>query len=191
MAYLNAIFAFYYPKMYASYSDCMKELCLRKGGSGFAPPFYDTLFAAQTTNLGPSAYTFLHEDFLNLAYGICTVTALGAFDYTKGGHIYLPQLGYAIQFPPGCTFLLPSAALTHGNVPIAKTEVRASVVHYTAAGLFRWVAYGNMTMKQAKVANKALYDQRESERTLRAQAGLDMFSKMEELFQDQDAVFRK
>lgn len=191
MVYLNMVFAFYYPKMYASYSDCMKELCLHKGGEEFAPPFYDTLFAAQATNLGPSIYTFLHEDFLNLVYGICTVTALGTFDYTKGGHLYLSQLGYAIQFPPGCTFLLPSAALTHGNVPIAKTEVWASIVHYTAAGLFWWVAYGNMTMKQAKVANKGLYDQRQAECAQRAQAGLDMFSKVEELFKDQDAVFRK
>ena len=37
---------------------------------------------------------------------------------------------------------LPSALLTHSNIPIEEGETRYSIVQYSAEGLFRWVYNG-------------------------------------------------
>lgn len=168
----------------------MSELCLREDGPGFDPPFHDTIFAAHSANRGPGAYAFLHEDFLNLAYGVCAIQSLGRFNPKRGGHLYFPQLGFATEFPAGSTILLPSAAITHGNVPVGKNERRASLVHYSAAGLFRWVKYGFQTMKAAKIATPNLFERLQRERThVRLAEALGMFSKPNELFADQAKAF--
>ena len=83
-------------------------------------------------------------DSANLPYGWCAITALGNFDYTKGGHLILWELGLVVEFPPGSTFLLPSACISHSNVAIAKHEKRFSFTQYTAGSIFRWVDHGFM-----------------------------------------------
>lgn len=77
-----------------------------------------------------------------MAWGLCAIQSLGNFDSTKGGHLYLAQLNLAIEFPAGCTALIPSAAITHANVPVQENEVRMSIIQYTAGGLYRWLDYG-------------------------------------------------
>ena len=52
------------------------------------------------------------------------------------------DLQLVIEFPPGSTILIPSAALHHSNTPIQKGEERYSFTQYTAGGLFRWVDHG-------------------------------------------------
>jgi hypothetical protein len=90
---------------------------------------------------------------LNLAYGWCTITALGRFDPKKGGHLVIPELRLAIEFPPGSSILIPSAALTHYNLDICKEETRGSVTQFSAGGLFRWVAYGHQLKSNARAAS--------------------------------------
>ncbi|KAJ7745310.1 hypothetical protein B0H16DRAFT_1462826 [Mycena metata] len=100
---------------------------------------FGSVFASATFNLGPHAWIFKHRDFLNLPFGWCPVTALGDFDPTQGGHLVLWDLKLLIEFPPGSTILIPSATLAHSNIPVAKTEYRASFTQYSAGGLFRYV----------------------------------------------------
>ncbi|KAF8139523.1 hypothetical protein K438DRAFT_1785611 [Mycena galopus ATCC 62051] len=86
--------------------------------------------------------TRCHVDGLNLAWGWCSITALGNFDADYGGHLVLWDLKLVIRFPAGSTILLPSATLRHSNVGIAEEETRYSFTQFSAAGLFRWVDNG-------------------------------------------------
>ncbi|KAJ7671817.1 hypothetical protein B0H14DRAFT_3102332 [Mycena olivaceomarginata] len=62
----------------------------------------------------------------NLSFGLCAITALGNFDYTKGGHLILWDAKLILEFPPGTTILIPSAAIYHSNIPVAPGERRFS-----------------------------------------------------------------
>jgi hypothetical protein len=79
---------------------------------------------------------------MNLPYGWCAVTTFGKFDYKKGGHMILWELRLVVEFPPGATFLLPSACISHSNIDIDQSETRYSFTQYTAGSIFRWVDRG-------------------------------------------------
>ncbi|KAJ8496539.1 hypothetical protein ONZ45_g12413 [Pleurotus djamor] len=89
-----------------------------------------------------------HLDTVNLAWGWCAVTALGNYDYRKGGHLVLWDLGLVLEFPPGCTIIIPSATLYHSNTPIAPHETRYSVTQYSGGEIFRWVHNGFRMAKE-------------------------------------------
>jgi len=91
---------------------------------------------------GPRTVCYKHKDFANLAYGLCSVTSLGRFDPTKGGHLILWELGIVVEFPPSSTILLMSALVSHSNTTIEKNKTRYSVAHYIAGALFRWAKNG-------------------------------------------------
>ena len=99
--------------------------------------------ACTTFNFGPRTETFPHKDLKNLSWGLCSVTSLGAYDPTEGGHI-LWDLGIAVEFPPYSTILLPSAIILHSNTAIGDEETRLSITQYTSAGLFSWKAHGHI-----------------------------------------------
>ncbi|KAJ7220951.1 hypothetical protein C8J57DRAFT_1536784 [Mycena rebaudengoi] len=99
-------------------------------------PFLNGIFRACTFNLGPYTCALGHRDFANLAFGWCAITALGYFDYTKAGHLILWDCKLILEFPPGVTILIPSAAIFHSNIPIADGELRFSFTQYTAGGIF-------------------------------------------------------
>ena len=115
--------------------------------SSLKPAFKRSVFAATTYNLGPHTACFPHKDFYNLSFGMCAITALGNFDPKKGGHLVLWECGMVIEFPPGASILIPSAAITHSNVKVREGENRYSFTQYTAGGLFRWVENGFRTSK--------------------------------------------
>lgn len=82
-----------------------------------------------------------------------------------------------VRFPAGSTILVPSALITHSNVPIQKGEVRYSIVQYSSAGLFRWVYNGFMSDKDFTAkATAADKKKREEDREVRWGNGLKMFS---------------
>jgi hypothetical protein len=122
--------------MFAYYTAQMALLALWKP---LRRNFPGSIFAACNFNFGPRAVCASHIDFANLAWGWCTIMALGDFDPDRGGHLILWDLRLVIRFPPGSTILIPSALIRHSNVPIQDHEYRASFVQYTASGLFRWV----------------------------------------------------
>ncbi|KAJ7695268.1 hypothetical protein B0H14DRAFT_2650629 [Mycena olivaceomarginata] len=55
---------------------------------------------------------------------------------TKGGHLILWDAKLILEFPPGTTILIPSAAIYHSNIPVAPGEHRFSFTQYTAGGIF-------------------------------------------------------
>lgn len=135
-----AAFSQFGSDLHKFYRERMKELC--EHHPHLSPLFSNTVFAAASFNLGPQAICIPHVDWVNFAYGWCAVVALGNFDYTKGGHFVIPSLKLAIQFPPGSTLFIPSALLTHYNLPIAEGETRRSFTQFSAGNIFRWIAYG-------------------------------------------------
>lgn len=126
--------------------------------------------ASTTFNLGPKTCTFPHKDLKNLSWGWCSVTSLGNYDHTKGGHLVLWDLKLAIEFPPYSTILIPSAILMHSNTAIGADEERLTITQYSSAGLFAWQAYGNKP--KGKSSKSPLFWWKKP---------LHMFSKMGEL----------
>ncbi|KAE9393769.1 hypothetical protein BT96DRAFT_967126 [Gymnopus androsaceus JB14] len=87
--------------------------------------FGKSVFASVSFNMGPYTVSWPHTNDHNLV--------------SCGGHLVLWDLGLIIHFPPGSTILIPSALLTHSNIPISSNEIRYSIIQYSSAGLFRWV----------------------------------------------------
>lgn len=141
------------PKLHQHYVDYMDDL--KKQYPELKFPFEKSIFPTTTYNLGPRTVSYPHIDFANLAFGWCAITALGSFDYKKGGHLILWDLNLVIEFPPGSTILIPSAILSHSNTTIDEQERRYSVVQYAAGGLFRWVDNGYQTADSLTAEEKA------------------------------------
>lgn len=118
------------------------------GGGGAGPGIW-----INETHNSKRAAAYLHNDYNNLAHGWCAIQSLGDFNPKTGGHLVMYQLGLVVEFPPGSTILLPSATVTHGNVPVGAHKNRASIIRFSAAGVFRWVEYGFRTEKQFKEEN--------------------------------------
>jgi hypothetical protein len=104
--------------------------------------YSNSAFPAATFNFGPQTVLRNHRDTGNAPGTWCSITALGNYDSTKGGHLILFDLGLVIEFPPGSTILIPLGSLHHGNTPVQEGEDRYSLVQYCPGGLLRHVAYG-------------------------------------------------
>lgn len=178
--FASNVFGSWAPKLHANYSDNLNALLgahpkLRRN-------FSNSVWAASTFNFGPKVFCRMHRDYANLPYGWCSVTALGDFDPTKGGHLVLWDIKLVIEFPPGSTILLPSAAISHFNTPICRGESRSSFTQYTAGGLFRWVAHGfqKATVYLKDKTPEELHQIAE-ENEARCQLGLSLFSTIDEI----------
>ena len=128
------------------------------------PAFSNSVFACTSFNFGPRVVTVPHKDHLNLAYGWCSITPFGNFDHKRGGHLVLPDLKLAIEFPVGSTILIPSALFTHYNLPIGDEETRRTVTQFSAGGIFRWISYGYQpkgVALRASVEGKKWWEDRE------------------------------
>ncbi|TFK85202.1 hypothetical protein K466DRAFT_495211 [Polyporus arcularius HHB13444] len=144
----------YVPEIYNEYARTLDEVC--EEDPSLRRPFTNNVFAGVTFNLGPRVVTRRHRDHLNLPFGWCSITVLGDFDYERGGHLVLWDLGLVIEIPPGATFLIPSAILEHSNLDIAEGETRMSLTQYSAGGLFRWVRCGSRTQRAFEQAGHTL-----------------------------------
>jgi len=138
------------PELYNLYKTQMDRLL--KEDENLKMPFEKSVFASTAFNFGPRVISTPHKDNLNLAYGWCSITALGNFDPRAGGHLVLPELKLALRFPPGSTVLVPSAAFTHYNLLIPSEDTRHSITQFSAGGLFRWIAYGFQHKRDAVAA---------------------------------------
>ena len=126
------------PKLHQLYEDQLVAVMARD--KTLTPPFPDSVFACAAFNFPPNAISIPHRDHLNVAYGWCSITALGNFSHQTGGLIVLPQLKVAIVFPAGSSIFIPSALLDHYNLPIGPDETRSSITQFTAGGIFRRIA---------------------------------------------------
>ncbi|KAJ7699405.1 hypothetical protein B0H16DRAFT_1349266 [Mycena metata] len=185
----SSIFGTFAPKLFCDYITYLQPLF--DHDPNLRHNFTNSIFPAVTFNLGPQSVTFGHVDHLNRPDGWCVVTNDGDFDYKRSAHLYLKQLKLVVEFPPAATAAIPSAVIEHGNTPLAPDETRYSITQYAAGGLFRYVKYGFRTVKQLLKQKggqglKAAYDGAPGERHA---AGLDLFSKVDELAADHAACF--
>ena len=114
---------------------------LELGTKSIRRTFQGHPMAGTTFNFGPQSCCYPHKDFKNLSWGWCSITSLGTYDPTKGGHLALWDLKLVVEFPPYSTIFIPSALLMHGNATIASDETRMTVTQYNSGGLFTWVAH--------------------------------------------------
>ncbi|RXW15650.1 hypothetical protein EST38_g10208 [Candolleomyces aberdarensis] len=146
-----------------------------------SPNFAASVFCSTTYNFGPSVVCDFHNDHLNWSTGICAITSGGTFNYKKGGHLVLKEYKLIIEFPPCVTILVPSAMVTHGNLPIEPNEYRISVTQYTAGGLFRWVDYGFKPASDYQASRKTDPDATFREGEARWKQNINLFSKLSDL----------
>ncbi|KAL0572063.1 hypothetical protein V5O48_009902 [Marasmius crinis-equi] len=180
--YQSAAFARWSPENYQLYQETKTFIQEHEDTYQLRWNFNGSVFACATVNFGPQTCTFKHRDVQNLPHGWCAVTAMGSFDYRKGGHLVLWDLGVALEFPPGSTILLPSATLLHSNIPVGPNETRTSYTQYSAGPLFRWVKYGGRNLGQLEEQDKAAYEKHVA--GLKAKAGLagiERFSTLDDL----------
>lgn len=145
--------------------------------------FQNSVFGSATFNFGPNAWTYRHRDVANPPFGLCTVTAMGPFDWTKGGHMVLWDLRLVIEFPPGATILLPSATIAHSNIPVQPGDQRASFTQYTAGSLMRFVDNGFRTEGELAEADPEEYQRLWEAKSRRWEMGVGLFSTVEELLE--------
>jgi hypothetical protein len=176
-------FAWYAPKAYAHVRAAMEALHASQPELCFN--FINSIYAAATFNTGPNTVTFNHKDAANYPGSWCSVTSLGDYDPTKGGHLYLCELELCVEFPPNCTVLLPSAGVRHGNTPIQPREKRFSITQYIAGGLMRWVAHG---FRPASGLSDAQRMARECAAGEGPDAMLDRFSEFWDLDEDRASL---
>ncbi|KAF8188435.1 hypothetical protein K438DRAFT_1486852, partial [Mycena galopus ATCC 62051] len=138
--FASTAFCLWAPRLYGYYVDYNTRLHFRF--SHLRRPFKTSVFSCAAFNFGPNAWTFKHRDICNLPFGWCAIQALGDFDPTRGGHLVLWDLQLVVEFPPGALILLPSATISHSNVPVQSGDKRASFTQFTAGGLFRFVDSG-------------------------------------------------
>jgi hypothetical protein len=133
-------------------------------------------------NVGRHTASYPHTDTANLAQSWCSITAIGDFDPKLGGHLVLKELGLVIEFPASSTVLIPSALITHSNVPVREHEARFSIVQYAAGGLFRWVENGFMTDREwrSKATAKQATERKMAD-VERWRMAASMFTTLEEL----------
>ncbi|KAF8209351.1 hypothetical protein K438DRAFT_1493045, partial [Mycena galopus ATCC 62051] len=74
----------------------------------------------------------------------------GEFNPEKGGHLVLwdCNLNLVIEFPTGALILIPSATLSHSNVPVQQGDKCASFTQFSAGCLFCFVDNGFRTEQQ-------------------------------------------
>ncbi|KAG7097794.1 hypothetical protein E1B28_005113 [Marasmius oreades] len=176
-------------KMSAEYQALLKDLTQRDGD--LKPPPHPNpgggFWAAATTNTGPATCAKPHKDHQNYAPGWCAITPFGEFNPDQGGDLILYEIGLRIRFPPGATILIPSAIITHANLPIHPGETRYSLVQYTAGALFRYKHNGfkNDTEMEARGKDpqerKASIQKQEEDRKVRQKEGLDLYTHYDEL----------
>jgi hypothetical protein len=177
--FASGAFSTWMPKLYAYYKEKMGALYERY--PELTRTFNNSIWSTSTFNFGPQTVCFDHIDFKNLSFGMCSITPLGDFDPTLGGHLILWDLKMVIEFPAGTTAIIPSAVLRHSNTSIQKGETRMSFTQYTAGGLFRWVDYGFQTVTAFLASKKWARTELEKEGATRWQMGLGLFSTLKEL----------
>jgi hypothetical protein len=168
------------PEQFKHYARCRDTLLERY--PDLHPNFPDSPWAAATINFGPKTACFRHLDCNNLAFGCCSITALGDFDPKAGGHIILWECGLVITFPAGSTVIIPSACVSHSNTAIQSHETRYSFTQYSAGGLFRFIERNfQLNDDFLESLNEAERAEEEEKSRRRLEWGLSLFSTFEAL----------
>lgn len=178
--FILATYALWHPKAYRYYKTKLDKLW--EGRPELGPRLFPrSIMPTAAFNLGDQVVTKKHIDSQNCPFGWCTITALGDFDASKGGHIVLWDLGVVLEFPAGACVCLPSALVTHSNIPTSAGEIRMSFTQYCAGEIFRYVENGLQTDKALEQGDPAIMLYQINFRETRIEEGYKMFSKVEDL----------
>ena len=121
-------------------------------------------YPCMAINFGPHVRSKTHKDFGNAPQTLCAVQAVGFYDHTKGGHLYIKELNLLIPFPHASSILLPSALFTHSNTPVAHDEIRLSFTQFVPGGLLRYVHNGFRTEEEILRRSKKEYREKMAEK---------------------------
>lgn len=176
---VTALFRYNAPKLYRHCANQVDELLAHH--EDLQRPFSHSVYTTFTANMGPASATFKHVDSQNDTHVWCAITNGGNFDFRKGAHLILYDFKLIVEFPPGCTALLPSATVSHGNTAISPGETRYSLTQYINGALFRWVRNGFRPVSALTRREKAANDYDAEDRCAEV---LGMFSKLEEIVAD-------
>ena len=139
------------------------------------------VYPSHSFNLGLQTTSSPHKDVANLAPSWCSITSISDFDPKLRGHLVLEELGLIVEFLPSSTILIPSALITHHNLPVKVHEMRYSIVQYAAGGL---AANGFKTDKAwREKATAEMKDQRKRDDENRWANFVDMFTTYDELIE--------
>ncbi|KAJ7591275.1 hypothetical protein C8J56DRAFT_781964, partial [Mycena floridula] len=166
----SASFQLWFPDLYEYYQQ--HTSILFEHHPELKPNWPRSIYACCTVNFGGRVRCFRHRDPNNLAFGMCAVTALGKFNHKKGGHLVFDELKLVVEFPHGTTCWIPSASLTHSNIPVTEGEQRVSLTQYSAGPIFRYIHNGFRTQDALKVEDPALYALNMEENKTRWKMGL-------------------
>lgn len=184
--FFPATYALWHPKAYQYYIANLNKLWEEH------PMLHPTLFPKSimpsvTFNLGTRVVTKKHVDSQNCPFGWCTITALGDFDASKGGHLLLWDLGLALEFPAGACICLPSALITHSNIPTSENETRMSFTQYCSGEIFRFIENGFRTDSDLTEKDPAILLFRKNVRKDRIKKGYEMFSNINDLMRSPES----
>ncbi|KAF9472356.1 hypothetical protein BDN70DRAFT_818808 [Pholiota conissans] len=179
--FASTSFAGFAPRLYSYYKDHLDPLYDHQPDLKRIFPARLSVFPTAAFNFGPNAWTYKHRDVTNCAFGWCAIQALGDFDAEKGGHLVLWELKLVVEFPAGALVLLPSAVITHSNIPVAEGDKRMSFTQYAPGGLFRYVDHGFRLEKDLKKEDPELYQDVLRLQPKRWEMGLGLLSMVEEL----------
>jgi hypothetical protein len=175
-----ATYALWHPKAYRYYKTNLDKLWEVYPDLPL-PLFPRSIMPTVAFNLGNQVVTKRHVDSRNCPFGWCTITALGDFDASKGGHLVLWDLGLILEFPAGACVCLPSALITHSNIPTKANERRMSFTQYCPGEIFRHIENGFRTDGNLERNDHAILLFRKDARKSRIDESYEMFSKMESL----------
>ncbi|KAJ3525919.1 hypothetical protein NMY22_g10377 [Coprinellus aureogranulatus] len=117
------------PQLYADSKKTLDLLSERK--PSLSRPFPGTGFALATFDFGSPLDCFYDRRLPNDP-GVCAITYGGAYDHRLGGHLVLKEVKTVIETPACSTILLPCSMFTYGNIPIADSETRVSMIQCSA-----------------------------------------------------------
>ncbi|KAJ7075472.1 hypothetical protein B0H15DRAFT_791807 [Mycena belliarum] len=169
------------PRLYKYYWD--HNEALHRHLPHLRTNFPRSVFSCAAFNFGPNVWTFRHRDAQNVPFGWCAIQAAGPFDPTKGGHLVLWDLKLAVEFPPGALILVPSATVSHSNIPVQDGDCRISFTQFTAGGLMRFVDNGFRTESQLAAEDPDEYERLAKLKETRWEMGLALLSTVDELLE--------
>ncbi|KAG9047220.1 hypothetical protein FS837_002782 [Tulasnella sp. UAMH 9824] len=173
------------PDIYEDYLHCHSSIISRDPSLDVIYPDESPEvlpFASLTANLGPCTICHRHRDAKNRASGgICVVKTLGPYDWKRGGHLVLHELGLVVEMRPGDAVFFPSAVISHETIPIGDDERRYSLVWYSAGGLFRWQDAGFRSLTSWGIVDPPGLNRHQSKGKARWNEGWKKYSTISEL----------
>ncbi|TFK58750.1 hypothetical protein BDN72DRAFT_781649, partial [Pluteus cervinus] len=178
-SFCSSVFAHWAPRLYQHYKE--RLLLLWEKYPHLHRIFRGSILPTTAFNFGPRVCTRPHRDHLNCPYGWCVVQSFGSFDSTKGGHLILWEAKLVIEFPANSFIFLPSAVMTHSNLPVVETETRISITHYCPGALLRFVDSGMRTDKDFQMQDPVGFKQHLSDRKIRWSSCIELLPTIDDL----------